>query len=901
MNFGLDLTPNIKSLVLLLAINLWIHADSWSQHNVLSQPVEIKAEQVSVHHILNDLEERYGIQFTYKYFDASSLKTLHYQGNLKDLLDELFADENIVYKSVGTGIILRQNRVIGQKIKGKVVDEITGAALIGATVSVVNSINPTGTSTDINGRFVIGGLFIGRYDLEVQYLGYKTSLISQVLVSSGKEVHLTVRLRESVLSLHEIVVVAKHDYTKPFNDMATSSARSFSVEETQRYAAAISDPARMVQSFAGVSSGGDDLSNEILVRGNSARGMLWRLEGVEIPNPNHFAGYVSGGGAISMLSSSTLADSDFFTGAFPAEYGNALSGVFDLKLRNGNTDQREHTLAIGNIGLEASSEGYFSKTSDASYLFNFRYSTLELIDQFLPTLQGNLPAYRDLSFKVNLPTARLGTFSLFGLGGSNLQTFDAVADSTKWKSFRDEVDYREEQGMGLIGLSHRKILNKRSYLKNTILVSGYYFRDLYERLYSNFNYAKAKYDGGTFDNTNVNWALQYNLKINSKNAIRTGMSLNAQRFNYFFETKDPLVPLESSTPSIQDELISYINSDGQTLYTQMYAQWQYRPNDQWEWNLGLNISILWLNRTLGLDPRLGVKYHLPNGNTLHMAIGLHSKPDHSSTYFLIPQDHDGGDFPNINLSMLKAWHLVMGYDIRFSEKLRLKLENYFQYLFDIPVSSSIESGFSILNTRDIFNIVFDNQEGKGILVSQGRGINYGMDLTLEKFFSDGYYFLMTGSVFDSKYSPLNRKWYPTFAANNVLFNLLGGKEWILKKRKKNILGINGKFTYYGGRRDHPIDLEASIKEGREVQIPNQYYTARMDPYIRFDIGLVFRFNTLKTTHSLHLDIQNLFNRYNVAEQFFDPSVNRVLKFTQNGLIPFFTYRVQFSSSEKETK
>ena len=166
-------------------------------------------------------------------------------------------------------------------------------------------------------------------------------------------------MAESVSALKEVVVTAKKDKSEVLNEMALVSARSFTVDETKRFAGSFNDPARMVASYAGVQSNAEG-SNEIVVRGNSSRGILWRLEGVEIPNPNHFADEGSTGGPINALNSNMLSDSDFFTGAFAPEYGNALSGIFDMKLRTGNNEQREYTFTASTLGLDFTAEGTFS-------------------------------------------------------------------------------------------------------------------------------------------------------------------------------------------------------------------------------------------------------------------------------------------------------------------------------------------------------------------------------------------------------------------------------------------------------------------------------------------------------------------------------------------------------------
>ena len=171
---------------------------------------------------------------------------------------------------------------------------------------------------------------------------------------------------ESLHKLDEVTIKASSNRTRPLNEFASISARSFSVEETRRYAASVADPARMVMNFPGVTNSGDD--NSIVVRGNSPKGVLWRLEGIEIPNPNHFSALGSSGGSISMLNANVLGNSDFYTGAFVPEIGNALSGAFDLNFRNGNTERYEHTVQVGVLGVELATEGPFKKGGKASYL-----------------------------------------------------------------------------------------------------------------------------------------------------------------------------------------------------------------------------------------------------------------------------------------------------------------------------------------------------------------------------------------------------------------------------------------------------------------------------------------------------------------------------------------------------
>ena len=227
-------------------------------------------------------------------------------------------------------------------IRGIVTDQDSKVPISFASVFVIG-ISPTlGTTTDIDGKFRIENVPVGRYDLQVSFLGYEPTIVKELTVSSAKETFINVSLKESAFTLDEIVIKPKTNKERALNSMAIVSARMLSVEEAKRYAGGFDDPARLASSFAGVASGVN--SNAIVVRGNAPKSLQWKLEGIEIPNPNHFANLQGlGGGGLTALSSQLLANSDFFTGAFPAEYNNALSGVFDIFMRTGNNDDYEYT------------------------------------------------------------------------------------------------------------------------------------------------------------------------------------------------------------------------------------------------------------------------------------------------------------------------------------------------------------------------------------------------------------------------------------------------------------------------------------------------------------------------------------------------------------------------------
>jgi len=258
-----------------------------------------------------------------------------------------------------------------QTIRGTVIDKSSQSPLIGASIILMNSDPLIGTITDIDGKFRLENIPVGRQGITISYLGYNTIALPGLNLTSGKELVLTIELEENITSLSKVVITAEQRKDIAINEMATVSARSFTVEETERYAGSLGDPSRMVSNFAGVSMTNDS-RNDIIIRGNSPSGLLWRLDGIEIPNPNHFGAFGTTGGPVSMLNNNLLTNSDFITSAFPAEYGNAMSGVFDLKMRHGNNEKREYVGQIGFNGFELGAEGPFKKGSRASYLANYR-------------------------------------------------------------------------------------------------------------------------------------------------------------------------------------------------------------------------------------------------------------------------------------------------------------------------------------------------------------------------------------------------------------------------------------------------------------------------------------------------------------------------------------------------
>lgn len=762
-----------------------------------------------------------------------------------------------------------------QTVRGTVVDKISQAPLPGAIVVLLNSDPLMGVSTNEEGKFSFSKVPVGKQSLKISFIGYKEAVMQNLSVNAGKELVLNVSLEEDIKAMDEVVVSARVEKNKPLNEMSTVSTRAFSVEETQKFAAAVNDPARMATSFAGV-VGGNDGANMISIRGNSPNGLLWRMEGVEIPNPNHFANVGTSGGGIAIISAQLLGNSDFSTGAFAAEYGNALSGVFDLRLRKGNNQKREYTLQLGVLGADVATEGPFKKGYDGSYLVNYRYSTLNLLGKIGVPIGDANTVFQDLSLNVSLPTKKLGTFTVFGFGGISNQSTTAVKDTAKWR----EDDFTRlntnfYSNTGAIGITNTKLFQNHSYLKTALVFSEVQNGYEQEKMHADLNGFTKEYEQN-FSQTKVTLSTTYTKKISARSNIRSGFILNQLGYN--------LVQKDNEDTTL---LIPRIQVKGSTQTAQVFFQWNYKLSEKLTTNVGLHYFQMFLNNSNSLEPRASLKYEFNARNNVTFGYGLHSQLQPIGVYFAQNQASDGTyTRPNKDLALSKAHHFVLGYDWSINSFSHIKTEVYYQHLFNVPISRDTASTYSILNAIDGF--------ATDPLVNKGLGRNYGLELTYERFMHRNFYYLVSASLYESKFQTAKGQWFNTRFNTNYALTITGGKEWTLsEKRKSRVIGFNVKSVYVGGMRYTPINLDASIAKGETVFEDSKTFAEKNPDYYRLDIRISLKRNYKTVTGTLALDIQNTINRKNVGGQYFDANTGKIKYWYQAPLIPVLSYRLEF--------
>ncbi len=772
-----------------------------------------------------------------------------------------------------TGSVLAQE--LTSTIKGEVSDKQSQFTIPGANIILMGSDPIIGTTTDMNGRFRLENVPVGRHTIQVSFLGYESVTLGNLLVNSGKELDLNIQMMESITSLNEVVITAQVDKRESLNKMSSVSARQFSVEEAQRYSGALQDPARMAQNFAGVSGASDD-RNDIIIRGNSPTGVLWRMEGIDIPSPNHFAAVGTTGGPVSMLNINNLSNSDFMTSAWSADYGNALSGVFDLQLRNGNSDKREYLGQVGFNGFELGAEGPFKSGGLGSYMINYRYSTLGVFSAMGVDLGTGtaIPEYQDLTFKLNLPTQKAGHFSFWGIGGMSSIEFEPDGnDSTNLYS---DGTSRTEFGSqtAVVGASHKYYFNEKTYYKLVLAASG--TRTIGrgdsvgnepEELFGLFGFDRAQ--------TKYSANLKFNRKFNAKNTVNAGVIADYYRFNFLDSAR-----LDNG---VFETISEY--EDGAALI-QAYAQWQHRFNEKWTMNSGLHSQTFLLNNSTMVEPRVGLKYAMNSRHTFSLGAGHHSQLQPITVYFIEELDANGRPYlPNEELDFTKAIHSVLGHDFLLTENMRLKTEVYYQYLYNVPIDSAASS-FSMLNAGADF--VLPDQTG---LINEGTGYNYGLEITLERFFNKGFYFLLTNSFFQSRYEGSDGVERNTQFNGNFVSNALAGKEFQISK--KSTLSFDTKVTLAGGRRYTPIDLEASRLANEEVLFENRAFESQFQDYFRTDFKITYRFNGKKIAQQFSVDLQNITGNQNVFQRGYNQNTGEIGTVYQRGFFPDVQYKIYF--------
>ena len=740
-----------------------------------------------------------------------------------------------------------------QTIRGVVKDATNSTGLVGVTIQLLGK--DIGTATDEQGTFRIEEVPVGRYTLEASYVGYRTAIVSELLLESGKEMVVDIQLESTNEELAEVIVKGHHPNGRrkvyPAHELLT-------IEETLRLPSTFFDPARLATFYAGVANPNDQ-ANHLIVRGNSPNSNSWRLEGVEIVNPNHLSNGgtntdlpAKNGGGVNILSAQMLGNTTFMRGSLPTEMGNVLSSVLDMSLRKGNNQQKEFTGQVGVIGVDLAAEGPLSKQHKGSYLANYRYSFLGILGAAGVDLGDEAINFQDLALTLHFPTDTNSEVTLFGFMGNSKNEFMSKPMEEVMIQ-KDLFNISFTSDMQAIGLKFDQILNGQW---NFGITSVFSALDSF-REFDRPSTIESGWDRTTTEKFSTHAFLQY--QINARSGIRVG--------------------------SVITYLHDLSRGDGGAGKADGTI-WQPYVNGFFNWsNLSLEIGSRYLyfdfNKTASFEPTAQLQWSFENNHRLGVGYSKSSQRQLPEVYGF----EDNFVVDNTLLELTKSHQFALWYEV-IRNTVRYKVETYYQSLYDVPVAKNSSNSFSTLNLFE--------ESIREALVNDGTGTNYGVELTAQQYFSNNSFWLANLSLYESTYKGSDGIERDTRFNGNYIVNAAYGREFPYSKKGKDmILGVNLHATLVGGLRETPIDAAASVLAQRTVFDTQAAFSLRQNTFFKTDLRIYWKRNRKKFSSTLALDIQNLTNQQNPSFQFYDTFLQEITQEYKLGLLPILSYRVEF--------
>lgn len=772
----------------------------------------------------------------------------------------------ILYLLFHTLSVQNLNSQPTQLVKGYIYNYNNKQPIPGATVLIEGT--KLGTYSNNKGFFKIDNVPVGRQKIIVSSIGYE-SYIENIVVTSGKENFLNINLNESFIEKDELTVTASKSTFVPVNESVIVSSTAFTIDDAQRFAGSRMDPARMAQNFAGV-VGANDTRNDIIIRGGSPVELLWRIDGLDIPNPNHFATQGATGGPVGAINTMILDNSDFLTGAFPAQYADKMSGVFDLHTRVPNMQKHEFYGQFGFNGIELGSEGPIVKDK-MSYLLNYRYSFLDIMEKmgFEFGFSG-IPRYQDGSLKVNLFANDKHRLSLTGIMGiSSINILESETDDvyTGDQDIKNGTDF-----YGTI-LNWQYLISENLYAHFAIGSTNTWFNTELDSITTDSDnnvlaltdwFEQESYEGFHTIKADLN------IKTGRNGLLSFGSELRS-RFYDFYEKR--------FTYGWNNDDLYNVNRSGEAIQSISFINWNKKFTKNFTINVGAVTQYLDINQELTFEPRLSLDYSLDNRNSFTAGFGLHKQS--------LPLVMHYSEDMNEELDFMQSIHYVLGYKFLINPETQLKVEGYYKDLSDIPVESDENSSWSFANLGTNFGGVAYGANAK----STGTGRAYGADLSLIRHFTDGYYYNLTASYIRQQYTGSDGiRRFGNFD-NVYVFNALAGYEWIISE--DFTIEFSGKYTVVGGNPYTPIDIAKSAERNGTYYLDEKAYSLRNSDYSRLDIRIDFRQNLNNIAIISYFSVENLLNTDNVLMRIFDGKENQVETVNQLGLFPIGGVRVEF--------
>ena len=772
--------------------------------------------------------------------------------------------------------------LFAQTLQGTVTDAISGEPLTGAAVYIVGL--QKGSTVDSVGDYSIRDIPVGRYTIECRQLGYETQQQVEVQINSNHATVVDFRLMVMPKMLEGVTITVQVNKARALNPTAVAGTKMISVDEAKRYGGAFDDIARVVKHNVGTTGSEDNTS--LSVHGNPTYTTVFRIDGVEMPSPNHFDGTGDfGTGKISALHTDLLANSDFYTAAPVAEIGNSLGGVMDLNLRSGNKKEYEHSARLSILGLDVTSEGPINRVSGSSYIFSYRYGLTKLAnDMGVSILEGDQADYQDLYFKLNYPVGKRGTISVWGLGlwDHGYMLVEGV-DQDDWEgSLYDQEDWYDKISTLMGGVTYDQPFGDGWRLRANLAAAnrryqardGYYMFSLSGDTLNVYNRQHLAWGPATpyasMDNETL-WltaAAALQKRFSDNYLQKTGFQVRSISYSQ---------SLKRAANIYSGFLIPLAEGNAWGWQLDLYGDNNFRY-DHWTFNAGLHVQGWTLANDYDLQPRLSAEWRPASGHTFSVGLGRTSRIENMETLLAATG--------NLELKMVRSNQAVLGYKWQPRNELCFNIEAWGEYLTNVPVSPT--GTYCIFNRR-----LFYTTEP---LVSEGHGRNLGIGFNIEHYMTKGYYFQVNASIFKSEYRAIDKVWRHTLYDRGWAVNAVGGKEWVLGN--KRTLSVNIAGTMMGGLRATPFDEDASAAN---FAAGNPYCAYQEDKAMSLKTGTVYdlsfninyRIKAKKVSHVIGLDYMNVLANEEPFQDFYNYVTNKPMTVMTCYSIPNFSYTIEF--------
>ena len=689
-----------------------------------------------------------------------------------------------------------------------------------------------GASTDANGNFLITQVPPGIYRLQASFLGYKTELTPEYRVNHVTP-YVQIELEEENASLNEVVVTAS-----PFQKVPESpvSLRVIGLQEIEKAPGANRDISKVVQNYPGVAFSPIGYRNDLIVRGGGPSENRFYLDGVEIPNINHFSTQGASGGPVGLIDADLIRSVKFYSGAFPADKGNALSSVLDFSLRDGDMERNSLKATLGASEVSLSSNGHIGNKT--SYLVSVRQSYLQALFKILGL--PFLPAYTDASFKIKTRFDSHNELTLLGLGGIDRMKLNLGIegeDAEYMLSYLPEIN-QETYTVGGVYRHYsqrhvQSIVLSQSYLNNRNVK----YRDNDESSEENLTLRLGSIEQETklrMENTSSwsVWKVKAGFDLNysryKSNEYRKVFANVLREYDYhtdlsiwrwgMFASVDYAAPDKSFTASMG------VRTDGNNYSDKMKELWRQ------------------------LSPRLSVSYRLVEGLTLSGHVGLYYQlPSYTALGF----KGEEGEYVNRHLDYISVSQESLGLSWTPNENMELSVEGFYKLYGHMPFSLSDQIPLSCKG-NDYGTI------GNEALSSEAKGRSYGVELMFKWLLAQKLNLSSSLTIFKSEFKDGKQGSYvPSAWDNRFILNMSGTynfpKHW----------SLGAKVSCIGGSPYTPYDVEKSSLveawnvQGRAYYDYSRYNQERLPVFGQLDVRVDKTFYLKKCMLGFYLDIQNI--------------------------------------------